>query len=119
MKSKVKSLDTLFSRIIRMKGECHRCRSKANLQCAHLISRRYQQVRWNLRNAVSLCRSCHVMFTYRPLEWDIYIRSSILPPKTYEELKKKALTIGKIDHKTILEDLKKIEVHHARLKEGT
>lgn len=97
-----KKLDTLFSKIIRSAGRCKRCGSTFNLQCAHIISRRYHQVRWNLDNALCLCAGCHMYFTYHPLEWEDYIDGLGID---YAKLKKQALAYGKIDHKAIYEQL--------------
>lgn len=115
-KSKVttKKLDTLFSKLIRAVGKCHVCGTDQNLQCCHIISRRYHQTRWDLRNAIAMCRSHHVYYTYRPIEWEIYIEKSF-GKKHYLALRDKAQKIGKLDHNQIYEDLKKYEVHFQRL----
>ena len=70
-------LDKWFSMIVRSVGECVRCGAISGLQCAHIISRRYLGVRFSLDNALCLCASCHMFFTYRPLEWDRYITDRI------------------------------------------
>ena len=114
-KSTIKKLDTIFADLIKLPGKCHRCKSNYRLQCAHIISRRYQQVRWEVRNAVCLCSGCHMYFTYHPLEWELYINKSILAPSVYKALKTKALEYGKLNHKEILEGLQKLTEHHKRL----
>lgn len=101
-----KKLDTLFSKIIRSKGRCKNCGTDQRLQCAHLISRRYHQVRWDLNNATILCASCHLKYTYDPLGWEVFIEKSF-GKKLYEELKYKARQYGKIDHKALYEELTK------------
>lgn len=68
--------DTLFSLWVRSVGQCESGRSARHggiLQCAHGISRRYHAVRWDRRNAWSLCQACHVYYTHRPLEWDVWL----------------------------------------------
>ena len=69
-----KQADTHFSKYVRLRdGQCQNCGTADNLQCAHLISRRYKSIRTSASNAVALCRSCHVFFTHRPLEWAQWI----------------------------------------------
>ena len=97
--------DKLFGEIIRSRGKCERCGSKDFLQTAHLISRRYKQVRWDLDNAVCLCRGCHVYFTHHPIEWDLYVEDKI-GTNIYKTLKTKALIYGKIDYEAIINKLK-------------
>ena len=49
----------LHSEIVRARGACERCGRTNNLQCAHIISRRYSATRVRLDNAWCLCASCH------------------------------------------------------------
>lgn len=87
----LKQADTLFSQIVRSAGRCANCSSTEHLQCAHGFSRRYRAVRFDERNAWPLCRSCHVYFTHRPLEWDDWMVSR-LGDHRYVELRHEALT---------------------------
>lgn len=111
-----KKLDTLFSKLVRAKGRCSYCGSDQRLQCAHVISRRYHQIRWDLRNAIPLCSSCHLKFTYDPIAWQIYIEQSF-GKNHWRDLMEKAQKIGKIDHQEVYEYLIKMEVHIKRLYE--
>jgi len=105
MKTPLKKADELFSLKIRSAGVCHRCRSKNNLQCAHIISRSYKQIRHNLKNALCLCQSCHIYFTNRPIEWENYVINTI-GKKAYTLLKKRAVDYHKkIDYKNIIKGL--------------
>src|SRR3990167_7175179 len=99
-----KAADILFSQIIRKAAKCYRCSSIYNLQTAHIFSRWYLPVRYNTRNAVCLCAKCHMYFTYRPLEWEIYIKGQI-GEEEYNELKKMALSYLKIDYQEVIERL--------------
>jgi uncharacterized protein (DUF2237 family) len=68
-----KEADALFSRLIRARdGYCQErtCGLGVDLQCAHLVSRRYLAVRWDESNAVALCIYHHKAFTENPLGWD-------------------------------------------------
>lgn len=51
--------DRIFSQLVRMRGACQRCGAFTNLQCAHIISRRYSATRCDLKNAWCLCARCH------------------------------------------------------------
>lgn len=46
-----------------------------NLQCCHVISRRYHAIRWERSNALAGCAAHHKFYTERPLEWERDIRA--------------------------------------------
>jgi 5-methylcytosine-specific restriction endonuclease McrA len=107
----MRQADQLFSRIIRERdGRCMHCGTGSNLQCAHIISRSYKSIRTLEDNAVALCRSCHVRFTHRPLEWEAWVQEQF--PGRWERLKVEALKYERVDWqgerdrlKAILENL--------------
>lgn len=102
-------LDILFSKIVRFYGECERCGTKKNLQCAHIYSRRFVNTRWEPGNAVCLCAGCHHWAHQRPLdfaEWiEEYIGGDII-----EEIKResKVLTRGAFDYEGKLKELQSL-----------
>lgn len=63
--------DRLFASMVRWRDgdRCRLCRAPYRPQCAHLISRRYLAVRWDLDNAWCLCAACHKRYTEDPLAW--------------------------------------------------
>lgn len=63
----------LHSEIIRMHGMCEHCGGSDWLQCAHIISRRYNATRTDLRNAFCLDAKCHRYFTDYPREFSRFI----------------------------------------------
>lgn len=66
--------DKLFSQLIRARDKCClKCGTTEDLQCAHIIGRSYKAVRWDEANAIALCRSDHLYYTHRPLEWIDFI----------------------------------------------
>ena len=70
--------DRAFSLFIRKRdGACRACGSTDGLQCAHVWSRRYHAVRFDERNAVALCRGCHVKFTHSQALWDGWCEENI------------------------------------------
>ena len=98
--------DTLFSKLIRERdGHCLKCRGSDSLQCAHVISRRYLATRCDRLNAITLCRGCHVYFTHRPLEWDLFIGCFMLQDDL-EAIKRRALEGPTPDWFELLENLK-------------
>lgn len=75
----------LHSQFVRARdGKCVRCGAMTGqLQCAHIISRRYAATRTDEQNAVCLCAVCHRRLTEHPHEhvafftmwlgsWDAY-----------------------------------------------
>lgn len=98
--------DTLFSRYIRARdGHCLACGSDVTLQCAHIISRSYHAIRYNPINAVTLCRGCHVRYTHKPLEWELWAQAWI-GDEAYEMLRHKALSREKVDYDALLDWLR-------------
>ncbi len=67
-----------------------------NLQCAHIVSRRYNATRTDLWNAFCLCAGCHMHFTEWPLEFSDFVIREI-GEDAYEALKTKATAGGKVD----------------------
>ncbi len=54
-------LDRECSRIVRSLGYCVSCKKSdySKLQCCHIFSRTYRNTRWDLKNLLCLCASCH------------------------------------------------------------
>lgn len=55
----------LHSLVVRARGACERCGSTVNLQCAHIVPRRYSVTRCDPNAAWCLCAGCHL----RTTEW--------------------------------------------------
>ena len=75
-------------------SECRSSRADATpagkaIQCAHIVSRRYRNTRWEEANAIPLCAADHKFFTEHPLEWDDWVEA-LIGVEAYEELKRKA-----------------------------
>lgn len=100
--------DKIFSKLIRSTGYCLRCGSVADLQCAHIISRRYSATRTDLRNAWCLCAGCHFRLTNWPREHSRYITETI-GSALYDELQAKAETVTKMNWDEELKRLQEIE----------
>jgi hypothetical protein len=65
----------LHSLVIRTIGMCERCGDSEyeKLQCAHIISRKYNATRTDLRNAFCLCATCHSYFTDHPADFGRFV----------------------------------------------
>jgi len=100
--------DELFSKIIRRPGRCLKCGSDWYLQCAHIISRRYAATRTDERNAWPLCAACHRRLTDWPVEHYEFILQTI-GEEVYQELKKKAETVTKVDWESEFLRLKELD----------
>jgi 5-methylcytosine-specific restriction endonuclease McrA len=84
---------------------CRACGNFTNLQCAHIVSRRYHAVRWTMANAVTLCAGCHVKFTHDPLAWDDWVTERF-GDAVYGELKRLARQgVAHIDYELVLASL--------------
>lgn len=112
-KTKQKALaDKLFSAKIRARGRCEGARiitnagmgsvrCNGNFQCAHIVSRRYLNTRWDEDNALCMCAAHHLYATHHPLEWRRYVGE---PQMT--ELEQRALSSAKVDYDEVLARLK-------------
>lgn len=78
----------LHSKVTRMVGECERCGKRpheAQMQCAHINSRRFNSTRTLLVNAYCLCAGCHRYFTDHPREFSKFITTTWHQP-IYEDV---------------------------------
>ncbi len=85
--------DKLFSELVRSRGKCEAqghdvpCSGIDTLQCAHIKSRRYKALRWDLKNAYSLCAAHHYYYHANPDDYGRFIgeeRSKYLNKKMAE-----------------------------------
>lgn len=116
-KPSVKSLrnkaDKLWSQMIRERdGKCRRCGKEPPeviLQAAHVISRRYKAIRWDLRNGIGLCIGCHHWAHKQPVEFDWWVQE-LLGKETYESLRQEALAyvgrVSRVNLEEVVADLK-------------
>ena len=78
-----KTADLYFSKVVRARGQCERCGSTDNLQCGHIIRRRYVGdpdgigLRTNEDNAWCLCRTCHALVDSHALEFSDLVDRTI------------------------------------------
>ena len=99
--------DVKFAHMVRtsLEGQCWlqfvaKPLCNGNLQCGHIISRRYRAVRWAADNAKPLCGAHHVYFTHHPLEWeDICRRLGV----DWDDLRTRALTGRPMDPEEVIE----------------
>jgi len=73
--------DKLFSEVIRSVGYCEAdgyddVRCSPQLQCMHIISRRFNATRCDTRNAFSGCAAHHRFFTDHPREFSRFITTT-------------------------------------------
>jgi len=107
-KKLIKKMDDLFSKIIRSQGECDKCGKTKSLQCSHVVSRRHLQTRWDLDNAIPLCYRCHIHWQHKEPHEFVRWFDDKYGGKLYDELKRRANKIGKIDYEGKYEMLKQI-----------
>lgn len=99
--------DRLFSLIVRSAGRCARCGSTQNLQCAHIVSRRFSATRCDFTNASCLCAGCHLRLTNEPFEHVAFFTER-LGADEYADLRARALAGAKVDWVSRAEELRVI-----------
>ena len=104
-----KKMDVLFSKIVRDQGVCDKCGGHDNLQCAHVISRKYLQTRWDLENALCLCVKCHLYWAHKEPHEFVRWFDDKFGGKLYDELEKRSKKIASVDYEYEYERLKDIE----------
>lgn len=84
-------LDKICSEITRSIGFCVWCGQGdyEKLQCAHIYSRKFKSVRWDLKNLLSLCAGCHFQGHQSPLKFAEFVKT-YLGDYEYEALKQRA-----------------------------
>ena len=116
MKPIEKQADRLFAAFIRARdGRCvignpagdlrDRSECWGELECAHLLSRRFMATRWDPRNAVALCEGHHRYMTEHPLAWADW-REELRGPSVMRDLIRRAYGGPKPDVAAIVEQLK-------------
>jgi len=80
--SLTRKLDKECSRIVRGRGFCAMCNTEEyeKLQCAHIYSRVYRSVRWDLDNLLALCASCHFNSHRNPLNFSDFVKTHLGQP---------------------------------------
>lgn len=105
-KSKLKlEADKLFSLWVRESGQCKlegmdHITCSGNLQCMHVVSRRYFIIRWDRINAMPGCQAHHYYYTNNPWEWQELIKDRF--PEVYNYVNKKRLQVWDGDIEKIL-----------------
>ena len=79
----------LHAELVRARGRCENCGGTSNLQCAHVIPRRYAATRVDPANAFCLDAKCHMRFTEHADEWMAFVDRTIGRDE-FDRLKAKA-----------------------------
>ena len=116
--------DRIFSQMIRDRDRVcvanreriDTCESPDWLQCAHIHTRSYSATRFDPDNAVTLCRSCHMYYTQRPLEFKVFI-DLVLGENYYDRLGIRALAGAHRQH--VIDWKAEAEEWEALWKSGT
>lgn len=102
--------DRLFAELVRSRGRCERCGSTLRLECAHIISRRYNATTHDERNAWCLCNKCHQAMTHRHEEHMAFVRDTI-GMDAYWELYRKAQAGVKVSKGYWLAEIERLKAH--------
>jgi len=102
-----KKADKLWSQVIRQKGVCDRCgKQGAQFNAHHITSRSNHSLRFDLKNGLCLCVSCHFWIHQNLVLGAEWLKSE--NPKTYEYLMKEKNLIKQLkqyDYEKIIIDL--------------
>jgi len=99
--------DKLFSLFVRSLDHCERDGEVNNLQTAHIYSRRYVNLRYDIFNVLCLCSRCHRWAHDNPLDFVAWFNQNY--PERLEYLKKKRNIIKKWtikDYEKTIEEIK-------------
>lgn len=119
-----KRLDELWGQIIRSVGKCEHCGSNKNLQAAHIASRKYKSMRWELKNGICMCSRCHLFWAHKePIDFANWLKENY--PEKYQFVLEKDKQIGKkVDLEEKLkelsshEEVRNISDYQKSVKEG-
>lgn len=76
--SLTRRLDKVVSEIVRKRGKCERCGSvDGTLQCCHIFSRTYRNLRWDLDNLLCMCASCHFFCHKNPIAFVRFVEQKL------------------------------------------
>lgn len=117
--------DRIFSEVIRSTGYCEAkdiddVKCSKQLQTAHIISRKYNATRCDVRNAFALCAAHHRYFTDHPRQFSRFITLS-WAQQYYDEIYQKSRTpeLGKhMDWEGVIAFLTDIKNGTITLKEA-
>lgn len=103
--------DKLFGQLVRGRGKCEMggtgmCSSKETLQCAHIYSRKYVNMRWDPRNALCLCASHHFWGHHNPLDFAFWVEKN--RNSDIEYLMAKRNKLEKTNYELVVENLEKM-----------
>ena len=101
--------DIEFSKLIRSRGTCEMAGWKlkscsSQLQCAHIISRKYGITRFDPRNCLALCWAHHRFCHEEPLLFTEWLEENRVEDLIY--LRKRRMEVEKISYKELYEKLK-------------
>ena len=97
--------DDLFSKIVRSRGACCNCGKTENLQCAHVISRRFANTRCDEWNAFCLCARCHHYYTDHPVDWGKFVLE-VMGENAYTRLRERSQLTSKVVWLDVVQRLK-------------
>jgi hypothetical protein len=89
-------LDRLTSLIVRRRDvRCVTCGGAQGLQCSHFYSRRYLNIRFDLRNCNAMCSACNRKHNHDRRPYERYMRKTY-GPTVITELDRLRLSLEKV-----------------------
>ena len=112
-KQLIKACDIAWSKAVKVRDDytCQMCGSVSGLNSHHIIGRINYSLRFDLKNGITLCASCHKFDRYsahnNPLYFAVWFEKHY--PENYEYLLTKKNIIAKyLDYEAILLELKEV-----------
>ena len=105
---KLRRADIEFSKAIKLRDAyCLRCYTTEELDCSHFYGRARESTRFDLANAVALCRKCHGFWGHGKgrAEYTRFMQKR-LGESGFKELTRRAFSYRKKNDKEILNWLK-------------
>lgn len=109
MKDKIDDkLDRAWSSSIREVGRCERCGSNFNLTPHHIIGRASHSLRWEKKNGICLCLSCHRFAHDFPEDFKKWLNIYKQDKNFYKNLESEGNKVCKLTLKEKSDSLKKL-----------
>lgn len=96
--AEVRELDRLAREVVMRRDgyKCRMCGATQHLQWCHIYSRRYQSLRWDPDNALTLCAGDHLWQHHNPLD-SARVIEALIGPGTAARLRMVMQTKRKVD----------------------
>ena len=105
----IRQLDIWTSMIVRRRDQmCVTCGARQSLQCSHFYSRRYLNIRFDLRNCNAMCVECNRRHNLDPRPYLAYMEAHY-GPEVVAELRELKMSLQKVSDEELRRLLEEYE----------